>query len=136
MQTNVKDLVTAISGPGGLNKLGNADLPVKMAYRIGRLLDSARSAGKALQKERERLFDEMGVFVKDPDGNDTTERTIPEEKHKEFSETLEDFMAGTMMDIWYEPVKLSELEACNVRLSAADMIAIAPFIDTEDGSEE
>lgn len=128
MQTNVRALVTAINTAGGLNKLAKQDMPVRLAYKFGRLLDSARSAGKGANKERDRLFGEMGLEV--------TERDVPAGLLPTFTQNMDDYLDGTMCDIWFEPVKLSELEAVGVRLSPNDLVALGPFIDTEDGSEK
>jgi len=135
MQTNVRALVTAINTAGGLNKLAKMDMPVRLAYRFGRLLDSARSAAKGANKERERLFSEIGVDVKDEAGN-VTDREIPAGLMPTFTQNMDDYFDGTMCDIWFEPVKLSELEAVGVRLSPNDLVALGPFLDTEDGSEK
>ena len=136
MKTTAKDLVTAVNGPGGLNKLANLNMPVKYAYKFGRLLDSARSAGKATNKERERLFTEFGVDVLDAENKPTGEKQIPPANMDVFTEKMNAYLENTVLEIWYEPVKLSELEEINVSLSPADMIALGPFIDTEDGSEK
>lgn len=145
MKASLKELVTGINGrdglnagingSGGLNKLANINLPVKLAYRFGRLMDSARSAVTQGQKERAKLFDELGAPEMDPDGNETGNRTIPIENQAMFIEQLDAFLDGTKLTIWYQPTKLSELEAAGVALTPSDMITLAPFIDTEDGSE-
>lgn len=137
MQTNVRALITAINTAGGLTKLAKQDMPLRLAYRFGRLLDSARSAAKSAQKERDRLFDEIGVPILDPVTKEpTSDKKIPEGLEATFTQTMDDYLDGTMVDIWFEPVKLSELDAASIRLSPNDLIALGPFLDTEDGAEK
>lgn len=142
MQTNVRALVNAINAQGGLNSLADKEMPPKLAYRFGRLLDSATSAAKAAQKHRRDLFEKYGtpVFstpVPGPEGTQPERREIVSlDDQKAFTAEMDDYLDGTMIDIWYEPTKLSELEMCGIKLTPADMVAIGPFIDTEDGSEK
>lgn len=136
MKTTVEQLCSAISsGPVGLNKLANMDLPLKLAYRFGRLLRSARDAGKDVEKLREGLFEKYGEPIMDPDGNPTDGKQIKKEHEQQFTEEVKTYMATTEMDIWYEPVTMAELEATGVRLSPADMNMLAPFIEGAETEE-
>jgi hypothetical protein len=137
MKTTAKELVTAINGPAGFNKIAVLNMPPRMAYKFGRLIDQARSAAKAANKERERLFTEFGVDVLDAENKPTDEKQIPPENMEAFTEKMNAYLENTEIKVWYDPpVKLSELEAVNISLTPADMIALGPFIDMEDGSEK
>jgi|GEM_PF-6187253 hypothetical protein len=136
MHTTVEQLCSTIGGgPGGLNKLANLDLPLKLAYRFGRLLRSAREAAKDVEKLREGLFEKYGEPILDPEGNPTDGKQIKKEHEEQFTEEVKAYMA-TDRQIWYEPVAMAEFEATGVRLSPADMNVLAPFIEGAEVEEE
>lgn len=124
MKTTYKELTDAGKDGLGIIKLGRMDLPVKLAYRFGRLMDSVLSANKAAGKEQTLLMSELEIGGPN----------APQEKILEFNERMTAFLE-TSITIWYEPTGLQELEDYGVKLSPSDMVALAPFIDTEDGSE-
>ncbi len=137
MHTTVEQLCSAISsGPVGLNKLANLDLPLRLAYRFGRLLRSAREAAKHVEKLREELFEKYGETILDGEGKPTEGKQIKKEHERQFTEEVKTYMATTEMEIWYEPVTMAELEATGVRLSPADMNMLAPFIEGAEVEEE
>jgi len=100
------------------------DLPLKVAYRFSRLLDSADSAMKQFTHDRKPLFEKYGEDVKNPEGIQTG-RAIPPENQDEFN-VAQDALLNVEVDIWFEPVPLADMG--DIRLTAQDMTALKPFI--------
>jgi len=129
VKVTVRDLITSIDSnpPGrliGLSRLVTVDLPVRMAYRLGRLLDSAESALKQFQLDRKPLFEKFGEDVNGPDGVKAG-RQIPAANQDTFN-AEQDKLLDVEVDIWFEPVTLAELG--NINLTAQDMTVLGPFI--------
>ena len=125
METTYKALTDAVKDGAGLNKLSRMDLPLKMAYRFGRLMDSTRSANNAAAKEQAKLMAELEIGGPN----------APQEKIVEFNERMTAFLE-TPITIWFEPVLMRDLEDLGVKLSPADMIALAPFLAVHEDDVE
>jgi hypothetical protein len=97
-----------------------------MAYRFGRLLDSAESALKQFQLDRKPLFEKFGEDALIPEGVvSRLGRQIPAANQNEFN-AEQDKLLDVEVDIWFEPVTLAELG--NINLTAQDMTVLKTFI--------
>ena len=100
MKTTVRKIIGSIDCQGGLSKLARLDLPPKIAYKIGRLLESANSSMKELQKDRKDLFDKYGEPLLAPDGTDTNQIKInlnflPSLKRNKMNFSIRKYQSGT-----------------------------------------
>jgi len=105
-----------------LQKVLNAELPVKVAFRLSRLAKAVGDVAKDIEQQRANLVKKYGEEVEG--GRPGDYRVLDEnisQFQQEFGELLqEDVRLDT------EPVKLEALEG--VKLTAIDMVALEPFI--------
>jgi hypothetical protein len=142
MKTTLKAILNTVLAPdgqavlqGGLNRLAMQPMNPKLSYRIGRLAEYARKTAEEFAKYRTELFKTYGEFVKDAEGNDTNDMVFKPENTETVTKLVDEYFAQEK-DIWFEPMKLSELG--NVMLSGNDMIVLAPFLidDVNEQPEE
>jgi hypothetical protein len=133
MKTTVRDLMTAISNPGGLNKLASSSLPVKVAYKLSRLVDIAQSTGREIEEKRIEMIKTLGEYVKDAEGNDTQRLQVKAENEAEFTAAFDEIL-NAEKEIWYEPVTLDDIDAA--KLSPNDILWMGPFIQAPEEVED
>ena len=104
--------------------LGQLNVPQKTAYRLSRIIEKLKSAGKDIGKAQLELYKQYG-HEKTPGKGDWN---IPEDKIAEFIPVMDKLMDENTIEIEYNPV------ACNMftALPAASIVAMGKFmIETE-----
>jgi hypothetical protein len=93
------------SGYGALRRIGDEKIKnVKLAYRIGRVLESATSEIKILAKTHEQL--QETYWTKTDDGYIAPADPV---KKKDY-ETAWDDLLTQETDVWGDPIKLDDLD--------------------------
>ncbi|QKJ99935.1 MAG: hypothetical protein HND40_10370 [Ignavibacteriota bacterium] len=119
MQLTLKQILESVDS---LGKLLNKELPVKTAYRLGRLSKAIQSELDQFNLTRNNLIKKYG---KEKDGQyqiDPDDKTALEKFNKEIEELLD---VEIKIDS-YEPIPINELD--DIKLSAIDMSKLEIFI--------
>jgi len=119
---------------GALKELGNAELDVKVAWNVKRMLKQFDSALNAAGKKyaevvKQYCIMEDGKIV--PEKNDEGENmpnsfTFEEGKEKEFQDAMKDFMAEEY-EIESYKIRIDELEGA--KISATTLTLLEPILE-------
>ena len=103
-----------------LSKLLTTELPVKVAFRLGRLFKIAQENLKEVEDQRVKLVTKYGT--KDEESG---ELQVTEEKLEEFQN---DFISllEEKVEVDYEPVGLDDLG--DIKLTPVEISALEPFL--------
>lgn len=105
-----------------LRKVSDMELPIRIAYRIGKALSKISEEQLEFDKHRQKLFEKYGEKVKDDEGNETDRIQVPRENMEKFIGELEELL-GEQVDIDAEPIMLDDLE--DIRLTPLEMSALS-----------
>lgn len=112
-------------GQRTLQRILDTPVEAKIAYRLNKITNVLLRKFKEIEKIRIDLVDKYG---KEDDKGRTS---VPQEKIKEFTEAFEKEL-NTEIDLEVQPIPFSCLKT--ISISAADLVAIQPFI--EEPTEE
>jgi len=104
----------------GLKKILSADLPIKLAYRLGKYV---KILNKELTNYEERRMDLIKKYG-EPNDNGSEYKIKPENADKVMKDMME--LHSIEVDLDVIPIKLSEIE--NVKLSPIDISNLDKFI--------
>jgi type IV secretory pathway TrbF-like protein len=102
-----------------LQKIMNADLPIKIAFRLSRMAKAVNDVFTDIETQRVKLVEKYGT---------STDKgvTVNPENVTKFQEEFGTFIAEESVELKVEPIKLELLEG--LQLTALDMLALEPFI--------
>lgn len=118
MQLKLKQIIESVDS---LSKLLNKELPVKTAYRLGRLTKTIQSELEQFNLTRNNLIKKYG---KEKDGQYQID---PEDKPtlNKFNNEIDDLLSVEVEIDAYEPISIDELG--DIKLSAIDMNNLSIF---------
>lgn len=106
-----------------LSELMEQPLPLKISYKLSKVLRMASEEMKEFYRLREDLFRKLGVS--DPNENDKL--IIPEDKKEQFTkEILELADIDVNMD-GFEPISISEFDNSDVKMTPKQLAALGDF---------
>lgn len=105
-----------------LGKLLDQDLPIRMAYRMGKLAKTVREELNEFEEARVKLVEKIGEKVEE-DGKEKI--SVPKDKMEVFSQELKSLL-DEEVDVDFEPIKISDVE--DIKLSAIDMANLDKFL--------
>jgi hypothetical protein len=108
-----------------LVKLSQIEFPAnkhKLAYKLSRVLKSAKSELEAAQESLNDLMRKCGF--------EPGEQNVDQAKLTEFQKQMQSFMKGTSVEVWGDPIKLEELE--EISISAFDLALLDWLIIEEE----
>ena len=118
---------------GHLQLLAGQELPGKVAYKVGRILDGVESEqtrlNKALTKEAKALGFTLGNKDQAPQMIES-KASVPDEIIEKFNDQAEELMTAEV-ELWGDPFKVSEL-AAHAKLTGA-MCATLNWLIVDDG---
>jgi len=109
---------------GSLSKLTHKEVPVKLAYRLGKVMKVVSDELSALESHRARLVKKYSGEA-DENGN----YKVPSEKVVEFKKEFSELL-GEEIEINCEPIELSELDGLS--LAPIDMVRLDKLIKAEE----
>jgi hypothetical protein len=91
MKLTVQQIVNARKAISDFNT--GRELPAKLAYRLGRLLDKAESVERQFKKTDQKLIvEKYGAAIKDADGKDTQQFQVPPDKMEDYAKEVFDIL--------------------------------------------
>ena len=109
---------------GSLSKLNNKELPVKIAYGLGKLLKKVSEELVSIEEHRVKLVKKYSTG-EDSEGNFEVPKDKEEDFKREFSELL---MAE--VDFNFDPISISELG--DITLTPIDMIRLDKLLKEDE----
>jgi len=105
-----------------LSEIMKAQLPLKLAYILGKLVKTIGIELREFHILREKLIKSLGV----PGDNDTYK--IEDEANKEvFTNELNDLASIDVDLVGFEPISISELDGVDIKMSPMHMSALSEF---------
>jgi len=112
-----------------LQKILGVDIPVKTAFRLGKLAVKLQEELQFFQKTRLSLLEKYGTINKEDD----TVSIEDEDKRKQFTEDIQQVLSE-QINIDFNPINISDLGE-DLKISAAEIIVLERIIK-EDIKEE
>jgi hypothetical protein len=102
-------------------KVMNADLPVKVAFRLSRIAKAIDEVFVQIETIRNKLVQKYGASA------ENSAVTVKPENIARFQQEFGELLSEESVDLDIKPIKLGLLE--NFKLSALEMLALEPFIE-------
>ena len=112
-----------INSQEAVNKLADKPLPVKISYRLAKLIKSIESELEVFEGERKKLLERYGTIDKEKQCYN-----IPNDKTEKFNAEFTQ-LVGTETELSAEKIDLSNED---IKLTAKEFIALEPFIKFEE----
>jgi len=122
MKFTLKDFYFARAA---LSNLIQKDLPVKAAYRLGKLAKKAESLLKDIEVHRLQLIEKYGEEVKPEQEGEASYKAVLPPKQPEFEKEMTALL-DEPAEIDYEPMSLDMLGS--LQISASELVALEPFL--------
>lgn len=120
-----------------LSKLGNEELPLKLAINVASILDSFEKPNEIINQRRQKLIDEYAE--KDENGDykhaEDNEDAIIIRNPEEFNGKYADFL-NTEIDIEGKSLNLGALEDVDIKITAKDYLILQKAFEQYNKSEE
>ena len=123
-------------GYGHLQQLAAQELPAKVAYKVGRILDGAESEQNRLNKAFAKIAKDLGFTLgsqNQPPQMIETKAAVPEDIIEKFNGQADDLMTAEV-ELWGDPFKLSELTTA--KLTGAMCATLNWLIIEDDAAAE
>lgn len=124
-------------GYGHLQFLASQELPAKVAYKVGRILDGAESEQTRLNKHFAKLAKSLGFTLgnkEQPPQMIESKGEVPEEIIEKFNDQADELMTAEV-ELWGDPFKVSELANC-AKLTGAMCATLHWMIIEDDATAE
>ena len=121
---------------GHLQLLAAQELPAKVAYKIGRIIDGAESEQNRLNKAIGKVAKDLGFALgtqNQPPQMIETKAAVPEDIIEKFNDQADDLMTAEV-ELWGDPFKLSEL--ASAKLTGAMCATLSWMIIEDDAAAE
>lgn len=106
-----------------LNKLVQMQLPVKISYRLSKVLKKISQELNTLEETRQTLVKKLGVL-----NEDTQQIEVPQDRVQDFVKEMEEVLSESY-ELEFIPIDIEEIT--NVTLSPADVINLEMFFEAE-----
>lgn len=112
-----------INSQEAVNKLADKPLPVKISYRLAKLIKAIESELEVFEGERKKLLERYGTINEEKQCYN-----IPNDKAEKFNAEFAQLI-GTETELSAEKIDLSNED---IKLTAKEFIALEPFIKFEE----
>ena len=112
-----------INSQEAVNKIADKPLPVKISYRLAKLIKSIESELEVFEGERKKLLERYGTINEEKQCYN-----IPNDKTEKFNAEFSQ-LVGTETELSAEKIDLSNED---IKLTAKEFIALEPFIKFEE----
>ena len=116
MKTTLNQLLNC---RGSLAKLAQKDVPIRVAFRLSKLIKMVEKELVSFEEMRAKLLAKYEI----PPGGKIEDQEKQEKFNKEFIELL-----NMEVELDFEPVLLSELGTGEINLSTFDIAVLVPFL--------
>ena len=117
-------LYEIINAIPALNKLGNSDMQMAMAYKLQKLLTAIQTEISFFNTNQLKIIQEHGVI------KDNGEFIIDEDKREVYAKVMDE-LAQTDVEPVFNKMKIAVIE--NIQISANDVGALMPFVEFMEG---
>lgn len=106
-----------------LADLMNQDLPLKLSYKLGKMVKKAGDEMKEFYKLRDDLVKKLGT--KEPGVEE--KYTVPEDNRENFAKQIMELAEIAVDFPEFEPISISDFDGIDVKLSPIQMAALSDF---------
>lgn len=110
-------VVTVVQSLEAVKEITSQDLPISVAFKLLKVVEELQKVSDLFNEKRNNLIKEIG------DAGENDQFSVPPEKMGEFTEALNPVLIEEV-DLDCEQIPMSVLETTDVKISAANLMAI------------